>query len=85
MNAIIGMAELLLEGPLDEARGRYVTTLRNAGDNLLNINDILDISKIEAGYLELHESVFDLRTRGASCPTPRRYESGTKASPSTAG
>jgi PAS domain S-box-containing protein len=62
MNAIIGMAELLLEGPLDEEQRRYVTTLCNAGDNLLNIiNDILDISKIEAGYLELHETVFDVR------------------------
>ncbi len=62
MNAIIGMAELLLEGPLDEEQRRYVTTLRNAGDNLLSIiNDILDISKIEAGYLELHESVLDIR------------------------
>jgi PAS domain S-box-containing protein len=62
MNAIIGMAELLLEGPLDEEQKRYVTTLRNAGDNLLNIiNDILDISKIEAGYLELHETAFDVR------------------------
>jgi len=62
MNAITGMAELLLEGPLDDEQRRYVTTLRNAGDNLLNIiNDILDISKIEAGYLELHEAVFDIR------------------------
>ncbi len=62
MNAIIGMAELLLEGPLDEEQRRYVTTLRNAGDNLLNIiNDILDISKIEAGYLELHETAFNVR------------------------
>ncbi|MDD3846578.1 MAG: ATP-binding protein [Syntrophorhabdaceae bacterium] len=62
MNAIIGMAELLLEGPLDDEQRKFVTTLRSAGDNLLNIiNDILDISKIEAGYLELDESVFDVR------------------------
>lgn len=62
MNAIIGMAELLLDGPLDTEQNKYVETLRSASENLLNIiNDILDISKIEAGYLELESTPFDLK------------------------
>lgn len=61
MNAIIGMAELLAETPLTAEQKRYVQVFANAGDNLLNlINDILDLSKIEAGHLELEEIVFDM-------------------------
>ncbi|SEM39125.1 Response regulator receiver domain-containing protein [Syntrophus gentianae] len=61
MNAIIGMAELLLETPLSIEQQRYVEVFRNAGENLLNIiNDILDLSKVEAGRLELENTNFDL-------------------------
>jgi len=61
MNAIIGMAELLLETPLNDEQQRYVEIFRNAGENLLNIiNDILDLSKVEAGHLELECTAFDL-------------------------
>jgi Signal transduction histidine kinase len=54
MNAITGMAELLLRGELpDEARG-YAQDIKQAGNNLVSIiNDILDLSKIEAGKLEI--------------------------------
>lgn len=62
MNAIIGMGELMMETPLNEEQKRYVEILIHAGDNLLNIiNDILDISKIEAGHLELESTGFDLQ------------------------
>lgn len=62
MNAIVGMAELMMETPLNDEQKRYVETLQNAGENLLNIiNDILDISKIEAGYLELESTKFNLQ------------------------
>jgi len=62
MNAIIGMGELMMETPLNDEQKRYVETLMHAGENLLNIiNDILDISKIEAGYLELESTEFNLQ------------------------
>jgi len=60
MNAIIGMADLLRETPLAAEQKEYVQTFQSAGENLLNIiNDILDISKVEAGYLELETIEFD--------------------------
>jgi len=54
MNAITGMAELLLRGKLsDEAHG-YARDIKQAGNNLVSIiNDILDLSKIESGKLEI--------------------------------
>ncbi|MBD0306330.1 MAG: GAF domain-containing protein [Nitrospiraceae bacterium] len=62
MNAIIGMADLLWETPLKEEQQEYVGIFRRAGISLLNlINDILDLSKVEAGYLELEKIEFDLR------------------------
>ena len=60
MNAIIGMADLLAETPLTEEQRQYVQIFRRAGDTLLTqINDILDFSKVEAGQLELEQTVFD--------------------------
>ncbi len=61
MNAIIGMADLLSETGLDHEQREYVRIFRRAGETLLTlINDILDLSKIEAGHLELEASPFDL-------------------------
>ena len=61
MNAIIGMADLLSETSLTSEQLKYVQVFRSAGENLLTIiNDILDISKVEAGHLELEELDFDL-------------------------
>lgn len=63
MNAIIGMAELLDETDLGNDQKRYVQIFRNAGENLLEIiNHILDLSKVEAGQIELDETTFDLQT-----------------------
>jgi two-component system sensor histidine kinase/response regulator len=62
MNAIIGMTELLLESKLDDEQREYIRTLQRNGDNLLNIiNDILDLSKVEAGKMDLEETEFDFR------------------------
>jgi PAS domain S-box-containing protein len=61
MNAILGMAELLKETQLDDDQRKYVEIFGRAGESLLSIiNDILDLSKIEAGHLELDKSSFSL-------------------------
>jgi len=62
MNAIIGMADLLSETCLTKEQEQYISTFRYAGESLLNIiNDILDLSKIEAGRMELEEVPFNLQ------------------------
>ena len=54
MNGVLGMAELLLNTPLDERQEKFVRTINRSGQALLTIiNDILDFSKIEAKKLSL--------------------------------
>ncbi len=61
LNAIIGMAELLSETRLSGEQNRYVDIFRKSGEALLSlVNDILDLSKIEAGQLVIEEIDFDL-------------------------
>ncbi len=61
MNAILGMADILWETELSEDQSRYVQVFKTAGESLLEIlNDVLDLSKIEAGHLELEETGFSL-------------------------
>jgi len=61
MNAIIGMAELLDETELTPEQGRYVRIFRSAGEALLTlINDVLDLSKIEAGHFDIDRRAFEI-------------------------
>ncbi len=61
MNAIIGMNEMLLESNLDEEQSELATIVRDSAQHLLSLlNDILDLSKIEAGKFIIKTSKFDL-------------------------
>jgi PAS domain S-box-containing protein len=61
MNAIMGIADLLAKTPLSPEQDKYVQIFRRSGDNLLNlINDILDLSKVEALQLDLERTGFSL-------------------------
>jgi CheY-like chemotaxis protein/nitrogen-specific signal transduction histidine kinase len=61
MGAIISMAELLRQTPLDATQERYAATLQQSARSLLTVlNDILDFSKLEAERFELDTAPFDL-------------------------
>ena len=64
LNAIIGFSEVLSErmfGEINEKQAEYISDILQSGQHLLSlINDILDLSKIEAGRMELDISDFDL-------------------------
>ena len=63
MNAVIGMAQLLMTTDLSAEQRQYAGTIETSGRILLAlIEDILDLSKIEAGKLTLEELDFDLRS-----------------------
>lgn len=62
LNGVLGMFQLLEDSSLDEEQKEFVGTGLSSGRNLLKLlNDILDLSKIEAGLMELDEAVFVLR------------------------
>ncbi|MBF0627782.1 MAG: DUF3365 domain-containing protein [Magnetococcales bacterium] len=61
MNVVIGMADVLLESSLDAGQRGYLNKLQEAGSTLLElINQILDLSKIEAGHLRIVEEPVNL-------------------------
>jgi len=61
MNGIIGMIDLMLESGLSQVQSNYVETVQRSAEELLRIiNEILDISKIEAGKITIEPISFDL-------------------------
>jgi signal transduction histidine kinase/ActR/RegA family two-component response regulator len=62
MNGILGMTELAMQAESPEEQRECLSTLRSSGDALLSIlNDLLDLSKIEAGKFEIAEEPFSIR------------------------
>ncbi len=60
LNSILGFTELLLKEETDPKKREYLMTIYRSGEHLLNvINDILDLSKIEAGKMELVYEVYN--------------------------
>jgi signal transduction histidine kinase/ActR/RegA family two-component response regulator len=66
LNAVLGFSEVLLErmfGEINERQEDYLRDIHGSGQHLLELlNEILDLSKVEAGRMELEYSTFDLRT-----------------------
>ncbi|MDB5479120.1 MAG: multi-sensor hybrid histidine kinase [Caulobacteraceae bacterium] len=80
MNAIMGIADLLAKTTLSQEQDEYVQIFRRSGQNLLNlINDILDLSKVEASQIELEHDAFSLNDHLKAVielVTPRALEKG---------
>ncbi|MCP9749741.1 sensor histidine kinase [Ferruginibacter sp. HRS2-29] len=62
LNSILGFTNLLSQKKLDADSGKFVSSIQKAGENLLAIiNDILDLSKIEAGMMRIEHTRFSVR------------------------
>lgn len=67
MNSILGFTNLLKRTELNPMQREYIQNIHSAGENLLTlVNDILDLSKIEAGMMHLEETRFSLRSMVSS-------------------
>jgi signal transduction histidine kinase len=83
LNAVIGFSELIeqqVRGPVAETYREYARDINRSGAHLLSIiNDILDLSKVEAGKLELHEEEVELASVFRGCVRliePKAKEAG---------
>ena len=79
MNGVIGMTHLLSDSKLDADQRHYVKTIQSSGQTLLSlINDILDLSKIEAGRFEFTPSDFTLERFLREFTAPLKIQAQTK-------
>lgn len=73
MNAVLGFSGALksgVAGPLNPKQAEYVEDIQNSGEHLLTlINDLLDLSTVEAGIFEVRPTVFDLPEQIKRCMT----------------
>ena len=80
LNGVIGMAGLLASTPLDATQTAYLASLRDCAEHLLGlVNDVLDLSKLESGRIELEPVVTDVeRLLQGVCEllSPRAHASG---------
>jgi len=80
LNGIIGLTEVLDDTPLTEEQKEFVSMIRESSNNLrVIVNDVLDISKMNAGKMELESIAFDLSTKIAASVgifTPQIKEKG---------
>lgn len=71
LNGVLGMAQVMEQSGLGSPHREHLKIIRNSGETLLAIlNDVLDLSKIEAGRFELDEHVFDLADTVATACRP---------------
>jgi PAS domain S-box-containing protein len=84
MNGIIGMTELVLDGPVNDEQREYLELVKSSSDSLLEmLNDILDLSKVEAGKLDLDPMEFSIAHKLDESLKPMKFRASQKHVPLT--
>lgn len=79
MNGVLGFAEIMLQGELDPEQRRFAELIVQSGRSMMMLlNDILDLSKIEAGQFAIDEGPVDLRATLAECAALHRPDAERK-------
>ena len=82
LNCVIGLSEILLDSPLDSDQYEYADSIKNSAEVLLDlINDVLDLSKIDASKLILENIGFDLKDMVRSLENQFQWSANQKGFP----